>query len=204
MITLTAIPPVDIPLKVHSPSTAEERAIPSSIPTPLPDWLSTAPDPNEQTRLPTLPRTRAQVLMEESVFEAFMERFLDAVTINDDPIGLVRTDPRNINLGRFMRWLHKNPEYYKRFEEAQKIAADIAVYQNDTIAEGADSLEDIERSKLRIRQNEFKATRWNKPKYGDSKQVDINMNAVFDFRAALEKREEQLRALEGEFKVVHG
>jgi hypothetical protein len=101
-----------------------------------------------------------------------------------------------------MRWVKKNPERQSRFEEAQEIASELLVYQSDAIAEGSESMEDIERSKLRLKQNEFKIKAWNRKRYGDSKQVDLNVSTSINMRQLIEDRDRQLLTLEGEFAEV--
>ena len=187
----------------YDPDAPKQPKQPRSFaPTPLPDWLSATPDPADQVRLPKFPRSKERIEMEEMIFDIFFETFVDAIVTNANPLAVIRADPRGIDPGRFMRWIRRDKTRQERFEEAQEIASELLVYQNDDIAEGADSMEDIERSKLRLKQNEFKIKSWNKRRYGDSKQVDINMNNVIDMRALLDKRDNQLRTLEGEYATM--
>ncbi len=203
---MTEITSMNLPVKrvEHVP-----REKPDLSTSDLPSWLSSKPTAEEQAddaflkvRLQRHPRTREQLELEETVFSVFFERFLEAVAVNEKPKELINNDPRNIDPARFMRWIKKDAERTSRFVEAQEIASEFLVYDCDNIAEGLDTLEDIERSKLRLKQNEFKIKSWNKKRYGDTKQLDINMNASIDIHALLEQRDAQLLTLEGAYSVV--
>lgn len=156
----------------------------------------------ENGTLVKYPRTKVHLELEKQTFELFFERFLEEMIEGKKPRDIIRADPRNIPMGRFMRWVLTDSERLQRYEEAQKILTELLVLENDDIAEGLVSMEDIERSKLRIKNNEFKIKTWNKSKYGDTKQVDINMNTVIDIRSLLEKRDQQLATLEGEYVTL--
>lgn len=197
---LTKVPHSDAPVRM--PDDDYIKLPPADkAPAHLPSWLSPYSSPQEQTTLTKFPRTRHHLELEELVFNNFFETFVDAIVTNGQPLRVIEADPRNIDPGRFMRWIKKDPERQSRLEEAQEIASELLVYQSDAIAEGTDSMEDIERSKLRLKQNEFKIKAWNKRRYGDTKQVDINVTTI-DVRQLLEQRDQQLRTLEGEFLTV--
>ena len=205
---VTEVPQTDIRLSAD-PAREELRSIRKADvvpPSPLPDWL-TAYTPEEQRAMENgtlvkYPRTKAHMELELQTFDIFFERFLDAVTVGDDLAQTIAGNPHNIDPGRFMRWIKKDPERTSRFEEAQEIATELILSKMDRIAEGVDNMEDIERSKLRLKQYEFKIKAWNKKRYGDTKQLDINMNNVIDIRALIEQRDDQLRTLEGEYVTV--
>lgn len=200
---LTTVPPVDIAIHMPDDDYFDSSLRSASLVTAaLPDWLSSAPTEKQQTELTKFPRTRAHLELEQLVFSNFFESFIDEVVTGANPIDIVKKDPRGIDIGRFMRWIHKNPEKYTEFKDAQKIASELLVYQSDSIAEGLDSPEDIERSKLKLKQNEFKIKNWNKERYGDSKQVDVNVSTVINVRKLIDDREIQLKTLEGEFQLI--
>lgn len=134
-------------------------------------------------------------------FETVFETILDEIVEGRGVKSYLARDPREIDYGRFMRWIDKDSERVKRYEEAQRIGTEAIMEDMDDIAAGTDSLEEIERSKLRLAQAKFKVQSWNKRKYGDTKQVEMNVTTI-SMRDLLDQREEQLRSLEGEFRVL--
>jgi hypothetical protein len=168
------------------------------IPATLPDWLSSAPTPAQQTALPRFPVTADQVHNEMITFEAAFEPVLDILVEGGSVTSYIDNDPRNINYGRFMRWIKKDPTRVQRYEEAQEIGTEALLEKMDRIADGTDNeMEDIDRSKLRLAQYKFKVQSHNKRRYGESKQVDLTTNVNIDVRALLDKREQQISALGG-------
>jgi hypothetical protein len=168
---------------------------------PLPDWL-TAHDPNTcPTKPPRLPRTKDHIELEELNFATVFETVLDVVIEGGSVVTYLREYPTKINYGRFQKWLRKDKERQRLYEEAQEIGTEALLEKMDEIAAGTDTLEDIERSKLRLAQYKFKVQAWNKRRYGDLKQVELNVTTV-NMRELLDQRENQLRILDGEFQVI--
>jgi hypothetical protein len=175
------------------------REVNSAPPPSLPKWLSSSPS----EKMPKYPRTRDELTIEQITFDAAFEQVLDQIVMGESVMAFLRKDPRGIDYGRFMRWIDKDDERKHRYTEAQRIGTEALLEKADRIAAGEDDvLRDIERDKMMIRQIEFKVRTWNKQKYGDTKQVDINMNADINVRALLDNRQEQMRTLLGEFEVV--
>ena len=175
----------------------------------LPDWLSAYSDEDsiENVKLARYPRTQEERLLELQVFDIVFEQALDRIIMGESVMYYLRNDPRIVNYGRFMQWIDKDADRKHRYNEAQRLGSEALLEINDRLAAGDDIPmggipRDIERDKMMIRQNEFKIRTWNKGKYGDTKQVDINMSAQIDVRAILDQREEQMRTLMGEFVVV--
>ena len=168
------------------------------IPATLPDWLSTAPTPEQQIALPRFPITADQVHTEQITFEAAFEPVLDILVEGGSVTKYIENDIRNINYGRFMRWIKKDPTRVQRYEEAQEIGTEALLEKMDRIADGTDNeMEDIDRSKLRLSQYKFKVQSHNKRRYGESKQVELSTTVNIDVRALLDKREQQISALGG-------
>jgi hypothetical protein len=117
--------------------------------TNLPDWMS--------PQLPALSEEQRQLLLrqvEQQTFEAAFEHIVEEVE-NGRPLHLIlEDDPRKIHLGRFRRWIRKNPDRARRFQEAEETMAYMIETEMLKIADGTDNLEDVKRSELRLN------TRW--------------------------------------------
>lgn len=163
------------------------RNEPPAPPTPLPDWLSLAPTPRQQTSNPKYPRTKEELAIEQMTFEAVFEKVLDVIVEGQGVREFLRTDTRRVDYGRFLRWIREDKERLARYEEAQEIGTEAILETMDEIAAGTHSMEDIERSKLRLAQYKFKVQAWNKRRYGTDKEtptpfgsggITINISAV--------------------------
>ena len=77
---ITEVPDVGVPMRVVP---YNEPVEPPAPPTPLPDWLSLTPKPEEQTRLVKFPRSKAELEYEQSLFEAIFEPILDEMVIGN-------------------------------------------------------------------------------------------------------------------------
>lgn len=176
----------------------------------LPDWLSAAPPvTKDHSFLPRYPRTKDELELEQATFEALFERVLDGIAEGLSTTLLVSEDPRKPNYGRFIRWIKKDPERTRRYEEAQEIATEYIMAQMDMIADGTeDNLEDLERSKLRLAHYKFKLQVYNRRRYGDKQQVEVTNNTTVSIRNILEEREKRLQQLsnpnivDGDYEMV--
>lgn len=132
--------------------------------TEIPAWLLPIDE-----GLPRYPSTKLEREIEQLVFEALFERVLDQLVEGKAVKNFVESDPRQVSFGRFMRWVRKDPNRKSRYDEAQLIGTEVLAEEMKEIADGTDSPEDVNRSKLRV------DTRWrlmqanNREKYGAEK-----------------------------------
>lgn len=158
---------------------------------PIPDWLTAHNTDVCPTKLPRFPRTKEHLELEELTFAAVFENILDVIIEGGHVIQYLKEDPRDINYGRFQKWIKKDKERQRRYEEAQEIGTEALLEKMDMIAAGTEVEmgipEDIERSKLRLAQLKFKVQSWNKRRYGNEKEtvqpfgaggIVINIGAV--------------------------
>ena len=140
--------------------------------TNLPSWLS-APDPDKK-RAPLI--TRELLLVEyENMFEAFVEKVCRGESLRE----LVEEDPRCVSYEHFMRWVRKDPVRHERYKECQSIYTEILASDIVRISDGLDkktgelTMEDINRSKLQVETRKWLMTVWNRPRYGEVKQIEL-------------------------------
>lgn len=77
--------------------------------------------------------------------------------------------------GRILRWIHKDPEREALYHEAQKIGTEALVEEMIDVANGENSLEDVQRSTLRVNTYKWIISQRNRDRYGDVKKVDHNV-----------------------------
>jgi hypothetical protein len=84
-----------------------------------------------------------------------------------------------IDVGVFLRWLRKKPEFYSMYMEAKEVRAEVWTGRYLQRAEGVDSdgeatLNDVTRDKLAMDAYKWLISTQNRKEYGDIKQVQID------------------------------
>lgn len=103
---------------------------------------------------------------------------------------ILRDDQREIDYEKLRRWIHKDPMRKARYYEAQELGTEIIAAELLDIADGVDTMEDVQRSKLRIEARQFLIKTWNRKRYGDVKTLEVNQN--ISITAALEQANQRL------------
>lgn len=149
--TASAPMPLDSPLEVAVP--------------PLPDWLA-----------PALPdgMTLAQLKRhnEQTLFENCYSSLLDHVAKGNPLSAAIERDPREIDYTRLMAWINRDEGRKARYREAQEIGAEAVADQMISIADADDTVEDVQRSTLRINTRKWLLGVWNRKRFGDTKQIE--------------------------------
>jgi len=112
--------------------------------------------------------------LEEMQFEILFERALEMVMAGNALSEMFKDDIRGFSSSRFLKWIHTDRTRQSRYYEAQSIGAELVADQMITIADAENSLEDINRSKLRIDTRKFLIGVWNRKRFGEVKQVELN------------------------------
>ncbi|KKN25256.1 hypothetical protein LCGC14_0886580 [marine sediment metagenome] len=153
---------------------------------PVPDWLN-----SEKPRV--VSRAIAVRELKEVERQAMFEHFLEKIEIGIPLRGILREDFRDIDYQGLLRWIHKDSERQRRFYEAQSIGAEIISAEIIEIADASDSLEDVQRSRLRIDTRWKLLGVWNRKRFGEVKQIE--MGGTISILQALE--EAKGRVIEG-------
>ena len=159
------------------------KDIPDPPHSDLPDWLSSNPLDPEPKPLP--------LTAYANMFEWVCER----ISIGETLGTVLNRDPRNPDVGRFIRWVMKDEGRREKYYEAQAIGAEV-MFEEDMIriADADDSLEDVQRTKVKL------DTRWkrlaicNRKRFGDVKQIEQNIN--IDLAEAMKAADERLKTVE--------
>jgi len=151
----------------------------------LPPWLQ---DPQQPTQLDATPSpSRNGRVLAHTVYASLFESALERIMGGTPLATIVASDPRGIQLGRFLFWINRDETRKARYEEACLIAAETMAHELTAIADalpldGSDAtaalLEDVQRSALRMKARTYLMERWSPQRYGDSKRIQIDSTSI--------------------------
>jgi hypothetical protein len=150
-------------------------------PIEIPSWMT-------QQSTPASAAPKKELL--EKQFEIFFETILDKISRGINLKEVLRDDQRDFDYTQLLRWIHKDPMRKSRYYEAQEIGSEMIAAEILEIADAVDSVEDVQRSKLRIDSRQFLIKTWNRKRYGDVKTLEVNQN--ISITAALEQANQRL------------
>jgi hypothetical protein len=159
--------------------------------TDVPDWLA-PPLPHYH---PTVIHTRREIKamqtqIEHLTFESLFDEALDRIAAGQPLIQTIEGDPREPNYTRMLAWIHADPQREAQYHEAQKIGAEVIAQQLLALSDASDSMEDVNRSTLRINTRKWLLGVWNRKRFGDVKQID--QNVTIDLSGAMQQAQERL------------
>lgn len=195
-------PPVDT-----SPSAASAPTVNSNAPEGLPSWL----DPTPPYYHPAVLRARRQLrenqqAIEQVTFESLFDDVLEVVREGRMLVNqMFANDPRSPSYARFISWVYRDEGRRARYEEAQMVGAEVIKQDMLTIADASDSLEDVNRSTLRINTRKWMLGVMDRKRFGDTKQVEqtININ-LHDAMREAQDRLDRSRTVEAPVRVING
>lgn len=155
----------------------------NSSPT-LPNWLAPADLQDE----PVAPVSMKE--LEQKRYEIMFVTVLDKLAQGINLKEILRDDQRDIDYTQLLKWIHKDPERKAKYYEAQEIGSEMVAAEILEIADAVDSMEDVQRSKLRIESRQFLIKTWNRKRYGDIKTLEVNQS--ISITAALEMAKNRL------------
>ena len=152
---------------------------------PLPPWLQ---DPQQPTQLDPVPSpSRNGRVLAHTVYASLFESALERIMGGTPLATIVASDPRGIQLGRFLFWINRDETRKARYEEACLIAAETMAHELTAIADalpldGSNPstilMEDVQRSALRMKARTYLMERWSPQRYGDSKRIQIDSTSL--------------------------
>lgn len=153
----------------------------------LPSWLS-CPDPKPPK---LLEESRALL---HTQYEQMFERVIEHIYRGRSLQSLLQEDYRVMSYEDFLRWIKRDAQRYERFKEAQESRTEFIAGEILDIADAEDSIEDVQRSKLKIDTRKWIMGAWNKKRYGEVKQLEVG--GTISITEALQQA--QMRVIEGE------
>lgn len=167
----------------------------------LPNWLEQLPQPSLSPSSQLQPAHPAHPIptgnpakeLMEMIFENLFERALEKIVMGQPLTQIIREDPRDIDIPKFMRWIHKDPQRQQRYLEAREIGGEMVADELLAIADAVDDpMEDVQRSTLRISTRKWLLAVWNRKRYGETKQLDITSTHQISIVQALEQARERV------------
>ena len=151
----------------------------------LPDWLD--PAPRSDTPLAKMPaEVKALTLVQ---YEQVFMRAIDSIAHGKSLSQVLRDDQRDIDYNDFYRWIKKDPSRKSLFDEAQEMRTEFMAGEIIEIADADDSLEDVQRSRLKIDTRKWLMGAHNRKKYGETKTVELGGSiSITDALAAAQAR----------------
>jgi hypothetical protein len=143
----------------------------------LPHWLCDPqqPTPDDPVLQPSRAATTTRLtLTYPALFENALERVMSGTPLST----IIANDARGIQLGRFVHWINRDPIRKARYEEACMVAAEVMAHELTSIADATDTLEDVQRSALRIKARQYLMEKWSRQRYGESKHIQIDQTSV--------------------------
>ena len=132
----------------------------------------------------------------ESIFESAMEKLASGIPLQTQ----VQNDPREIDLGLFMRWIMKSKKRKAEYYECLAVCAEVLFTEIVPIADGLDTVEDTQRSSLRIESRKYFLKTANKARFADTKTIDVNTKTITDDELKKIPTEELMQMMiDGEF-----
>lgn len=172
--------------KNHPEQYLSVKDIPVDRPAPLPKWLQSSDNDPSPSAPPPVPLTE---------FAKMYEWVLERIAIGESLDQVLNRDPRSPDVGRFMRWIMNDETRRNRYYEADAVAAEIMFAQDMIrIADADDSMEDVQRSKLKLDTRWKKMAVSNRKRFGDIKQID--QNVTIDLSAAMNAARDRIRTIE--------
>jgi hypothetical protein len=138
----------------------------------VPDWLVPTPDVPVESRLTTKEVREITNQFYETLFEHAMEKLAAGTTLPD----IIREYHTPTDVAKFRSWINRDPQRRARYEQAQELFADALVDDMLRIADDVESLEDVQRTSLRLQHRKWIASCLNRRRYGDKQQVEVTKN----------------------------
>lgn len=110
------------------------------------------------------------------LFDAAFERALDYIAQGKPLSQFVEEYPVPLSYQQLLAWIHRDEARRTRYYAAQEVGADVVADQMIAISDASDTMEDVQRSTLRINTRKWLLGVWNRKRYGDVKQIEQNVH----------------------------
>lgn len=143
----------------------------------------------------------AKLALEEQTFDIAFETFLEQIAAGTPLDRAIREYHTPIAPPRFRAWVYRDPKRKQAYMVAKAIGAEAVEDELIRIADGLDpngnaTLDDVQRSTLKINTRKWLLGVWNRKRYGETKQVNTNSTATIDV-ASIPRDELRRQIMEG-------
>ena len=142
----------------------------TTAPNSLPDWLTTPPA-EAPSRTAEQERVRSQLV--QTQFESMFINVLEEMASGKTLTQVLNDDFRGFKAGAFLKWVKRDPERHSLYKEAKELRTEHWAGEVIEIADADDSMEDVQRSRLRIDTRKWLMGSDNRKVYGETKTIDV-------------------------------
>lgn len=135
---------------------------------------------------------------EITLFESCFERTLETIATGQSLKAVIEDYPLPINYHRYLSWIHKDENRKARYFEAQVVCGEAIFNEMLDIADASDTIEDVQRSTLRINTRKWWLSVINRKRFGETRQIEQNITVDLGEAMAAAQR----RVSEGRGEVV--
>jgi hypothetical protein len=126
---------------------------------------------------------------ELATFEACFNRTLETVASGQSLKAALEDYPLAVDYHRFLRWIHKDETRKAQYFEAQAVCGEAIFNEMIDIADADDSIEDVQRSTLRINTRKWWLSVINRKRFGETRQIEQNITVdLGEAMAAAQRR----------------
>ena len=168
---------------MEAPVDSVGAGVDSFQPPVLPSWL-TNPDP-----APIAPSREGKALLFVQ-FEAAFPRIMEMIASGYTLSKALREHPIELDSGAFLRWINKDHQRKEAYKEAKELRSEAWAGKLIEYAEGENTLEDVNRSKLKVDTLKWLMAADNRRTYGDTKQIELG--GSISITAALSAAQQRL------------
>ncbi len=138
----------------------------------LPDWLRPTDDQISEQDM-KFPRTKDHKEIQRITFESIFERVIESLEAGRPASQTIKEDPRGVDVGRFMAWVRRDAQRFDRFQEAKKNGMLILEDRLMETVDDTESMEDVQRTKLRVDTIKFVLQSWDR-RYKSNEKAESN------------------------------
>lgn len=162
----------------------------------IPEWLA----PGLIT-LPSISASKNTLELRNALFSNIFEHILDDITKGFSITSALSKDNRDIDPAEFLKWINKDHYRKSRYYEAQELGSEIIASELISIADGEDSLEDVQRSTLRVNTRKYLMGVYNRKRFGEVKQIEHS--GAISITKALEDAQNRVHSvIEAEYEDI--
>lgn len=128
----------------------------------------------------------------EWVFEEVLRRLASGMFLSN-----ICKDPTMPKYDHLLQWIHSDLGRKERYYQAKEVAAEVESDKMLMIADGDDDNgipNDVQRDSLRVHTRKWLVGVWNRKRFGDTKQVDVDVKiSLVDAMEEAREREQSRR-----------
>ena len=143
-----------------------------------PAWLKPFKEKSNVVSFTRRPEYYVNASNAKLVYPHIFADMMDLIADGTPLATAVRKDSRNIDVAHFRTWIIGNPARKKQYYDAKAVASDAISDELIEIADGMTSSNEVDRDKLKIDTRKYMMGVWDKPRFGQVKQLEVTNKNV--------------------------